>query len=128
MPSIQRIGLEVPHGADPQEENTDMVNQEYPPERFDSVVLRALRRSTLSPTFTFPSQAVDRLARLEETRSVYVRDEREERLERAGHLLVVGIDRLVRTIAVFGRRVVRFLTRRSVIAAWRSIRADETKA
>jgi hypothetical protein len=45
-----------------------------------------------------------------------VRDERDERLERAGYLLVIGIDRLVRAIAAFGWRIVRFLARRNAAA------------
>jgi hypothetical protein len=53
---------------------------------------------------------------------------RDERLERAGYLLVVGIDRLVRAIGAFGWRIVRFLTRRSVTAERRSVRAGETRA
>ena len=50
------------------------------------------------------------------------------RLERAAYLLVVGIDRLVRAIAVLGWRIVLFLTRRSVTAERGSVRADETRA
>jgi hypothetical protein len=113
-----------------------MVSHEYPPNRFDPVVLKAFRRSTMLPSFTSPSQAVDRLARLEEARDApmgmrgigSVRDQRDERLERAGYLLVVGIDRLVRAIAAFGWRIVRFLTRRNVTAERRSVSVDETRA
>ena len=57
-----------------------------------------------------------------------VRDERDERLERAGYLLIVSIDRLVRAIAAFGWPIVRFLTRRRVTAEGRSVRTDETRA
>jgi hypothetical protein len=49
-----------------------------------------------------------------------VRDERDERLERAGYLLVVGIDHLIRTIATVGWHIVRFLARRSATAERRS--------
>jgi hypothetical protein len=76
------------------------------------------------------------LARLEEARDApmgmkgigSVRNERDEWLERAGYLLVVGIGRLARAIAAVGWRIVRFLTRRSVTAERPSVRADETKA
>src|SRR5262249_34705046 len=113
-----------------------MVSHEYPPNRFDPVVLKAFRRSTMLPSFTSPSQAIDRLARLEEARDApmgmngtgSVRDERDERLERAAYLLVVGIDRLVRAIAAFGWRIGRFLTGRSATAERRSARVDETRA
>ena len=119
-----------------QEENTDMASHEYPPTRFDPVVLKAFRQATMLPSFTSPSQAIDRLARLEEARHApmgmngtgFVRDERDERLERAGYLLVVGIHRLVRAIAAFGWRIGRFLTRRCSTAERRSVRADETRA
>jgi len=56
-----------------------------------------------------------------------VRDERGEWLQRAGYLLVVGIDRLVRAIAAFGWRIVRFLTRRNVTAERRSVSVGETR-
>ena len=113
-----------------------MVSHGYPPDRLDPVVPKAFRRSTMLPSFTSPSQAVDRLARLEEARDAStgmnatgsVRDERDERLERAGYLLVVGIDRLVHAFAAFGWRIVRSLTRRGVTADRRSVRADETRA
>jgi hypothetical protein len=90
-----------------------MVSHEYPPNGFDQAVLKAFRRASMLPSFTSPSQAIDRLARLEEARDASmgmngtgsVRDERDERLERAGYLLVVGIDRLVRAIAAFGWRM-----------------------
>ncbi len=49
-----------------------------------------------------------------------VRDERDERLERAGYLLVVGIDHLVHAIAAVGWRIVWFLARRSATAERRS--------
>jgi hypothetical protein len=76
------------------------------------------------------------VVRLEEARdapmgmngSGFVREERDERLERAGYLLVVGIDRLVRAIAAFGWRIVRFLTKRSMTAERCSAREDETRA
>ena len=104
-----------------------MTSHEYPPNSCDPVVLKALRRSTMLPTFTSPSQAIDRWARLEEARdapmgmngSGSVREARDERLQRAGYLLVVGIDRLVRAIAALGWCIVRFVTRRS----GRSVRA-----
>src|SRR5262249_48976194 len=95
--------------------DTDMVSHGYPPDRLDPVVLKAFRRSTMLPSFTSPSQAVDRLARLEEARDASTGmnatgSVRDERLERAGYLLVVGIDRVVRAIAVLGSRIVRFVT------------------
>jgi hypothetical protein len=110
-----------------------MVSHEYPPNGFDQAVLKAFRRASMLPSFTSPSQAIDRLARLEEARDAsmgmngtgFVRD---ERLERAGYPLVVGIDRLVRAIAAFGWRIVRSLTRRNVTAARRSVSVDETRA
>jgi len=113
-----------------------MVSREYPPNRFDPVALKAFRQSMMLPSFTSPSQAIDRLARLEEARDASMgmngtgsaRDERDERLERAGYLLVVGIDRLVHAFAAFGWRIVRSLTRRGVTADRRSVRADETRA
>ena len=113
-----------------------MVSYEYPPNRFDPVVLKTFGRATMLPSFTSPSHAIDRLARLEEARHApmgmngtgSMRDERDERLERAGYLLVVGIDRLVRAIAAFAWRIVGPLTRRGVTAGRRSVRADETRA
>ena len=113
-----------------------MVSHEYPPNRFDPVVLKAFRRSTMLPSFTSPSQAIDRLARLEEARDApmgmngtgSMRDERDERLERAGYLLVAGIDRLFRAIAAFGWLIVWFLRTCSVTAERRSVRADKTRA
>lgn len=113
-----------------------MVSHEYPPNRFDPVVLKAFRRATMLPGFTSPSQAIDRFVRLEEVRDApmgmnrtgSVRDERDERLERAGYLLVIGIARLVRAIAAFGWRVVRFLARRNLTAERRSVSVDETRA
>jgi len=111
-----------------------MVSHEYPPNRFDPVGLEAFRRATMLPSFTSPSQAIDRFVRLGEARDApmgmngtgSVRDERDERLERAGYLLVVGIDRLVRAIAAFGWRIVRSPKRRKVTAARRSVSVDET--
>jgi hypothetical protein len=117
-----------------------MLNDGYSPSKIDplrsGVVLGALGWSAMLPSFVSASQAVDRLARLEEARDASmgmngtgsVRDERDERLERAGYLLVVGIDRLVRAIAAFGWRIVRSLTRRNVTAARRSVSVDETRA
>jgi hypothetical protein len=111
-----------------------MVSHEYPPKRFDPALCKVFRRSTMLPSFTSASQAIDRLARLEEARDApiwvegigSVRDERDERLERAGYLLVIGIDRLVRAIPAVGWRIVRLIKRRSVTAERRSVRADET--
>ena len=113
-----------------------MVSREYPPNRFDPVVLKAFRRATVLPSFISPSQAIDRLALLEEARHApmgtngtgSMRNERDERLERAGYLLVVGIDRVVRAIAVLGWRLVRFLTRRSLTAERPPAIVDETRA
>ena len=45
-----------------------MASHEYAPNSFDPIVLKAFRRSTLLPSFTSPSQAIIRLARLEEAR------------------------------------------------------------
>src|SRR5262249_54559553 len=88
-----------------------MLNDGYPPNRFDPVrsgtVLGALGWSAMLPSLTSSAHAVDRLARLDEAqrgqmsmnRTGFVRDERDERLQRAGYLLVVYVDGLVRTAA-----------------------------
>jgi hypothetical protein len=103
-----------------------MLNDGYPSSRFNPlrsrVVHAALRGSTMLPGFTSTSQAIDRLARLEEAQggsmsmngTVSVRDERDERLERAGYLLVVGTDRFVRAVAAFVWRVARSLMKQGV--------------
>lgn len=83
-----------------------MMNDGYPPDRFDPL-RSALRWSSMLPSFTSSCQAAYRLARLKEAQNGSMsmngtgsmRDERDERLARAGYLLVVGTDRLVRAVA-----------------------------
>jgi hypothetical protein len=102
--------------------DTDMLNDECPSGRFDPVVVRALRWSATPPSFTSSSQAIDRLARLEQAQygpmsmngTGSVRDERDEQLARAGYLLVVGTDRFVRAVAGFVWRIARFLLKQGM--------------
>jgi hypothetical protein len=96
------------------------VNDRNPPGRFDSVLVTWW---TMLPSFTSPSQPVDRLVRLAEAqrRSMnvkgtdFVRDERDERLERAGYLLVVYVHRVFHCAAAFilviSRRAMKQLSR-----------------
>lgn len=95
-----------------------MQNDRYPPERFDplesGVVLGGMGWWAMLPTFTSPSQAVGRLVRLEEAQTraaqaltIAPSPPRSPRLERAGYLLVVYPDRLVRAVAALALRVGR---------------------
>jgi hypothetical protein len=88
------------------------VNDRYPPDGFDPA---AVSWSAMLPSFTSPSQAISRLARLREAQcspmsakeTDSARDERDERLQRAGYLLVVYLDGLVGAAAAFMLAVCR---------------------
>jgi hypothetical protein len=91
-----------------------MTNDEYPRNRFDPLkegpLFNAMACWAMLPTFTFPSQAFDRLARQEERRAS--QDWRDERLARGAYLLIVGIERAVRTVASLVSRVGSYAARR----------------
>lgn len=69
--------------------------------------------STMLPSFTSPSLAADRMVRLREAQrhsmsvkgTDFVRDERDERLQRAGYLLVLYVDGLGRTAGALVRAI-----------------------
>lgn len=92
-----------------------MRNGNIPPDMFSSLMLVALRRSTLLPN----PQLIDTMIRLEERRrawregieDAYVHDERAARLERAGYLLVSGGEHLIRFVSAIPRHVARCLTK-----------------
>jgi len=78
--------------------------------------------STMLPSFTSPSQAVDRMVRLREAqrRSMsvkgtdFLRDDRDERLQRAGYLLVLCVAGLGRVAAALVRAIFRWVMKQAV--------------
>jgi hypothetical protein len=92
-----------------------MARHNHPLGWADSFELRALRRSNLLPT----SFVVHRLAKLEEaldiqrhlTRNGSFGGEYDEGLERGGYLIVVGIERLARSVAAFVAHALSYLMR-----------------
>jgi hypothetical protein len=86
-----------------------MQNGSIPPDMFESLMLQALRRSTLLPN----TQLIGTMIKLGERRHAwregieddYLQKERTARLERAGYLLVVGADYLIRSAAAIPRHV-----------------------
>jgi len=74
------------------------------------------------PSFTSPSQAVDRMVRLREAQghsmsvkgTDFVRDVRGERLQRAGYLLVVYVDGLGRAAAALVLTICRWVMKQAV--------------
>jgi len=106
-----------------------MPNDGYPPNTFDPLrsgaALGALGWSAMLPSFTSSAQAVDQLAGLDEAqrgqmsmnRTGSVRDERDERLQRAGYLLVVYVDGLVRTAAALVLAICRWAMKQAVALA-----------
>src|SRR5262245_58963244 len=94
--------------------DADMRNDRYSPSidpLRSGAVLGARGWSAMLPSFISPSQAVDRLARLEEARSASLCTDGagSMRLARAGYLLIVGTGRLVCAVAADVRRIARGL-------------------
>ena len=90
-----------------------MLNDGYSGIEFESLAAKKLGQSVQQSTFASLSRPVDGLGRSTEVqhdperRTRTVRDERQETLERAGYLLVVSIDRLIRVLAAVIRHIVR---------------------
>ena len=89
-----------------------MQNDGYPRGRFDPPksggVLGAMEWCAMMRCFTAPCQALDRpTSRWGMNAPSSVRDKRDEQLERAGYLLVVHTDRLVRAVAALVLRIGR---------------------
>ena len=112
-----------------------MRNEEYSPSSTDplcsGLVLGARGWSALLPSFMSPSQAADRLARLQETQRAALSTDGtgSMRLERAGYLLAVGSGRLARAVAARVWSIVRALMprrNRRVRAAGRLISRIDT--
>jgi hypothetical protein len=81
------------------------------------VVLGARGWSAMLPSFVSASQAVDRLARLEQAQSASLRTDGagSMRLERTGYRLVVGTERLAGVIAGWVWSIARALMKQGVM-------------
>jgi hypothetical protein len=94
-----------------------MQNDEHRPSKFDpfeeGVILGAMGWWAMLPSFTFPSQVLDRLARQKAPRAAS--DWRDERLARAAYLSIVGIERLARAVASLVRRVGRYVAQQLLL-------------